>query len=103
MRVETNPIYDPDSLGDVRHPKITAFPPPHIYAVTNKHVARGGFPVIRLNTIDNRLDVLELDHHEWIPHPEGDDLAVAPVELAEGKHSFFSIDTRMFVDRDFFG
>jgi hypothetical protein len=74
--------------------------PAHIYAVTNKHVARGGFPVIRLNTIDDKIDVIELNHHDWIPHPEGEDLAVAPIDLPEDKHNFYAISTHMFVGRE---
>jgi hypothetical protein len=73
--------------------------PPHIYVVTNKHVARKGYPVVRLNTVDGRFDILNLDHNDWIPHPEGDDLAVAPIELPADKHHYFPIDADSFVRR----
>jgi hypothetical protein len=71
--------------------------PAHIYAVTNKHVITKGFTTIRLNTIDNKIDVLDLRESDWISHPEGDDLAVAPIALPERKHSYFPIDLEMFV------
>jgi hypothetical protein len=76
-----------------------SFFPPHIYAVTNSHVARRGFPVIRLNTIDGNIDVLKLEHGDWIPHPDGDDLAVASITLPHGKHHYFPIDLQIFVER----
>src|ERR1044072_871709 len=72
-------------------------PPSHIYAVTNKHVARRGFPVIRLNTIDGKCDVLELDHNQWIPHPEGDDLAVCYLDLPKNRYRYHAIETWTFV------
>jgi hypothetical protein len=48
-----------------------------IYAVTNFHVAWGGSPVIRLHRKDGVLHVIELQKTDWVPHPDGDDLAVA--------------------------
>src|SRR5689334_15142073 len=48
------------------------------YAVTNFHVAwTVGAPVIRLNRRDGRKHVVSLRKEDWIPHPDGDDLAVA--------------------------
>lgn len=99
VRVDSNRYYDPRSFtGGVYsiNPHNIVFPS-HLYAVTNKHVARRGFPVIRLNTIDDKIDVLELEHHDWIPHPDGDDLAIAPIDLPEDRHSFYAIDVREFV------
>lgn len=71
--------------------------PGHIYAVTNGHVVRKGYTVIRLNTIDGNSDILELERRDWILHPEGDDLAAASISLPQGKHHYFPIDLEVFV------
>jgi hypothetical protein len=102
VRVETDPIYDPDSYVQGFPTRVSVVFPPHIYAVTNKHVARKGYPVVRLNTIDDTWDVFELEHHQWIPHPDGDDLAVAPIDLPKDKHNYYPIDVSTFVSRDLF-
>lgn len=73
--------------------------PPHIYAVTNRHVVEGGCPVIRLNTIDDEIDVLELEQDDWILHPEGDDLAVAAIDLPNGRHKYHPLDPGEFITR----
>lgn len=95
VSVESTPV----AQFDGRKTKILVDYPLHVYAVTNKHVARGGFPVIRLNTIDGEHDVLELGHHDWIPHPDGDDLAVAPIELGDSRFHYFPIGLHMFVSQ----
>lgn len=78
--------------------------PEHFYAVTNKHVARGGFPVVRLNTIDGKTNILDLRQNDWIPHPEGDDLAVVALELLpETKHEYFPISSYLFLNREAIG
>lgn len=82
-----------------QRPKNPVWYPPHIYVVTNKHVALGGFPVVRLNTLDGKTDVLELDGHDWIPHPDGDDLVVAPLDLPRQKYNYFPISSDLFVDQ----
>jgi hypothetical protein len=101
VSVETPPIYDPKSYKypPGRLTEISVYFPPHIYAVTNKHVALRGFPVVRLNTLDGTTDVLELDKHDWIPHPDGDDLVVAPVDLPQHKFNYFPIGSGLFVDQ----
>jgi hypothetical protein len=49
-----------------------------IYAVTNFHVAwSAGASVLRLNRRDGRKHILDLASSDWVPHPDGDDLAVA--------------------------
>lgn len=54
----------------------------HYYAVTNLHVIEEAkSPVIRLNTRDGKSDPLEYEQGDWIPHPDGDDLAVCPIAL----------------------
>src|SRR4051794_13540459 len=62
-----HPVRDPESWDKSRghYTGIWYWTPPHIYAVTNLHVVRSGFPVIRLNTIDGETDVLELRRSDW--------------------------------------
>ena len=49
-----------------------------VYAVSNFHVPwTAGAPVIRLNRRDGRKHVIELTQQDWVPHPDGDDLAIA--------------------------
>jgi hypothetical protein len=51
----------------------------HIYAVSNQHVITSS-PVIRLNTISGQTKNILLDPTDWEPHPNGDDIAVVPLE-----------------------
>lgn len=100
VSVESNPIWEAQVSNDPRRRKAALFFPPHIYAVTNKHVAHGGFPVIRLNTMGNEFDVLELEHDDWLPHPDGDDLVVASIDLPTDAHDYMSIRTHTFLHSD---
>lgn len=61
ISVHTFPTIDLDSLKGGRYRIVY---PPHIYAVTNKHVVESDCPVIRLNTVDGDIDVLELDSRD---------------------------------------
>lgn len=49
----------------------------YLYAVTNRHVAREGFPVIRLNTQHGDTEPVPLTKQHWRSHDDGDDIAVA--------------------------
>lgn len=100
VSVVPNPVWDPASFKNGRYHKISFLLPPHIYAVTNKHVVEQGYPVIRLNTVDGKIDVLELEEEDWIPHPEGDDLIIASIDLPPRRHNYYPIDTRSFLHRD---
>jgi len=100
--VTSNPIYDPASFKDGRYTKVSLHFPPHIYAVTNKHVIEKGYSVIRLNTVDGNTGVLELDCSDWIPHPDGDDLVVAPIDLPTAKHHYHPISVNSFVHHNKF-
>lgn len=51
----------------------------HIYVATNEHVIRHGRSVIRLNKYDRTTATFDLSD-AWVPHPDGDDLAIAPLE-----------------------
>ena len=49
-----------------------------VYAVTNYHVPwDSNAPVLRLHRDDGKLEIVELQKSDWVPHPDGDDLAIA--------------------------
>lgn len=50
--------------------------------VTNTHVAAGGCSTLRLNKLGSELHVFEIA--DWVFHPDGDDVAVAKVDLPGG-------------------
>lgn len=55
-----------------------------IYAVTSSHVVRaamGNSPVVRVNRTDGGFDVLPFTAEDWIHHPDGDDIAVCPIDF----------------------
>lgn len=63
----------------------------HVYAVTNSHVIRqGGATVMRINPgIDASEDtgnfkILETEPNNWFHHPDGDDIAVCPLDPSFG-------------------
>lgn len=59
----------------------------HVYAVTNSHVIReGGSPVIRVNTQDGGVNVVEKTADDWEHHPDGDDIAVCQVVLSDDRY-----------------
>jgi hypothetical protein len=64
----------------------------HIYAVTNAHVIEDGFPIVRINTKDGQTHSIPLRQDDWTPHPAGDDVAVAPIELDKDIHQFKYMD-----------
>jgi len=66
----------------------------HYYFVTNKHVAKMGFPVVRLNTGRTHSDVVPLTADQWQEH-EKFDVAVCPFELLPewSNIAFISNDT----------
>jgi hypothetical protein len=67
-----------------------------IYAVTNSHVVRAGGTVVRINTRDGAFDALTVSPEAWIHHPDGDDLAVAVLGLADS-HKFMAIPPWLLV------
>jgi hypothetical protein len=69
----------------------------YLYAVTNAHVIEGikstGSRVcaIRFNTKDGKTDTVEVNIDRWLSHPDGDDLAVYPIEPSENwKYAYLS-------------
>ncbi len=74
---------------------------PHLaycYGVTNWHVAlEGGYSVIRLNTLDGGVDILDFDPIEWEWIAGKDDIAVSPIiHYNEKLHDITYIHTNTF-------
>ncbi len=70
----------------------------YVYAVTNSHVIReGNSPVIRLNTKEGQIDVLNLESGNWLHHPDGDDIAVCPIALPSDRFKFKFVTPNLFL------
>lgn len=53
-----------------------------IYVVTCSHVVKEGrAPVIRVNTRSGGAEVIDVPADAWIHHPDGDDLAIHPIDM----------------------
>jgi len=63
----------------------------HVYAVTNKHVLDRGHYVLRLNTEDGLSEVIETRPDSWFLHPDGEDVAVAPIDVGGKPFRWYSI------------
>ena len=72
--------------------------PGDLYAVTNQHVVFGdsNSTVIRLNTQAGALEIMETNAQDWVRHPDGDDVAVCPLELDPATLRFAAIPTYVF-------
>jgi hypothetical protein len=72
---------------------------PHVgtlYAVTNRHVADKA-RALRLNNQDGAFEVLPMDAQAWVGHPDGDDVAVAPMGLSPDRHQFLAVSAESLV------
>ena len=67
------------------------------YVATNAHVVGSGFRCVRLNTAAGGHDSIEIADEDWIRHPDGDDLAVAEIELSQ-EFRFKAIASTSFLD-----
>jgi hypothetical protein len=74
----------------------------HVYAVTNSHLIEAGYSVVRLNTKQGATKVIDLPPRSWIHHPNGDDIAIAPIEPDRELHKFkyIGVGLDMFVTRE---
>jgi hypothetical protein len=74
----------------------------YLYAVTNSHVVKeGNSPVIRLNTVQGDMEILEATEDHWTHHPDGDDLAVCHIAGLSQQHFRFKfVQSDLFLTRD---
>jgi hypothetical protein len=76
-------------------------PDPHIYAVTNWHVAvGGGASVVRINCYEGAPDIFEFGPDDWQFVPGADDIALVRIPLDRKKHQANAIDLHRFVTRE---
>ncbi|MEA2363917.1 MAG: hypothetical protein QOD71_3062 [Thermoleophilaceae bacterium] len=67
-----------------------------LYAVTNRHVADQA-RAVRLNNRDGAFEVVPVDGETWVPHPDGDDVAVAHLGLSPDRHRFLAVSSDSLV------
>ena len=74
-------------------------PGTHVYGVTNWHVAvQNGFSVIRLNTNDGSVDVIDLGPEDWHFLPARQDVAVVPLSLGS-EHAVSAVPSHDFAEK----
>ena len=61
------------------------------WLVTNRHVIEKGAWTVRINTIDGKFDTIDTNEPDWFFHPDGDDLAVCPIETQHDFHKFVAL------------
>lgn len=72
----------------------------HVLAVSNRHVVESGASVVRLNTKEDRWDVLDLTERDWFYHPDGDDLAVSILSLDGAIYKYLTCGIEQLLTRD---
>jgi hypothetical protein len=71
-----------------------------VFAVTNKHIIeKAKSPVIRVNTNNGGVEVLDLTPSSWFIHPNGDDVAICPLGLGE-PYKFSHVPISRFLTRN---
>jgi len=70
----------------------------HHYVVTNDHV-RVGAKAMRINLKGEGSDVLIIDGSEWFEHPDGDDVAIRPLELSQN-HQYAAVNRSMMLSSE---
>lgn len=71
-------------------------PPYWIYAVSNKHVVKAA-PVIRVNTVSDGTEAIDLAPTDWVWPDGADDFAVAPIS-AEQSYKYTTEPLNRLVD-----
>lgn len=67
----------------------------HTFAVSNHHVINSA-PVLRINAVEEGSRPITLNVDDWIPHPSGDDIAVAQIFVSDLEVKRRSIPISMF-------
>jgi len=68
------------------------------FVATNRHVIKEA--PVRLNTKDGNVSIIDLKEEQWIEHPDGDDIAVCPINLDRGTHKFAALSPFNFLTKE---
>jgi hypothetical protein len=72
-----------------------------MYVITNSHVIREGkAAAIRFNTRDGGMGLIEDTGEGWIHHPDGDDIAVLPINIEYEQFKAKGIPVEWFVTKE---
>lgn len=72
-----------------------------MYIVTNSHVIREGkAAALRVNTRDGRIGIIHKTETGWIHHPDGDDLAVLPINFEYDEVKIKGIPIEWFATKE---
>ena len=69
------------------------------FAVTNRHVIKGGSTVVRVSTVDDDVDIMDLTEQNWLVHPDHD-LAIARLDLNVDRHRIRLVVANNFLTED---
>jgi hypothetical protein len=68
------------------------------YVVTNWHVVLlAKTPVIRINRRDGKVEYIETKLSHWFRHPDGDDIAVIPIDVVLAELQVWTVGVELFV------
>ncbi len=76
----------------------------YYYAVTNSHVIfQDGMenPTIRVNTTENKFDVIKTSQNNWVRHFAGDDIAICPIQIESDKIAGGCFTREFIANEDF--
>ena len=71
----------------------------YLYAVTNRHVLEHSCGVLRLNRKDGGIDTIQTNYFDWFSHPDGDDVAVLPLEI-DDTFRWWSVGADLFITQE---
>ncbi len=73
----------------------------HHYVVTNRHCLEPRRDLVgRVNLHGQGIDVVELPFEAWRPHPNNDDVTVAPLDVQVPAWRYASVNRGMLLSRD---
>jgi len=73
----------------------------HHYVVTNRHCVEPHRDLVaRINLRGQGFDVIELPFEAWEPHPNGDDVTVARLEIRHPVWQYASVNRGMMLSRE---
>lgn len=73
----------------------------HLYLVTNAHcITPWPSVAIRFNTKAGGTEVIEIMRDAWVHHPDGDDIAVAPIELDQAFYRLSAVPAEILMTEE---